>query len=215
MILTKGEALRRGILILFLAIVLIGIVFGIGFGTYMCVMNSCCKHSTPFEYLESYDEVKSVFARNKNVLFPDLAALELDESTTDYEVTYASHFRRKPLGYVVIGNSTIAGETIRFILSCETPEYEKTWGTRLSRAQYDQDRVYNYHELQLDTKSYSEDVFFRVDGYLYGLEAQYHHAPADSGKPPIDNNALIALKDEVHEIMFDYMNAFFEEVKAK
>ena len=80
MILTKGEALRRGILILFLAIVLIGIVFGIGFGTYMCVMNSCYKHSTPFEYLESYDEVKSVFARNKKVLFPDLAALELGPS---------------------------------------------------------------------------------------------------------------------------------------
>ena len=70
MILTKGEALRRGILILFLAIVLIGIVFGIGFGTYMCVMNSCYKHSTPFEDFESYDEVKSVFSRNKKVLSP-------------------------------------------------------------------------------------------------------------------------------------------------
>lgn len=208
---SRSEKLRRILLIALIAVVLLGAAFGIG----LCAGNACTKYQPPFMQLKTYNEVKNAFKSNKKVLFPDLSALELDESTTDYEVTYASHFRRKPLGYVVIGNSTIAGETIRFILNCETPEYEKTWGTRLSRAQYDQDRVYNYHELQLDTKSYSEDVFFRVDGYLYGLEAQYHHAPADSGKPPIDNNALIALKDEVHEIMLDYMNALFEEVKAK
>ena len=204
----RSEKLRRILIIALLAFVLLGAAFGIG----LCAGNACTNHQPPFVQLKSYDEVKNAFKSNNQMLFPDLAALELDESTVSYSVGYLSQNRRTANEYSVYGYRKLGGETVQFTLHCEDQSVFKAWGTQYSPVQYAEGRLFSIPDLRLETGNYSEDVFFRAGGHLYCLNAMFM---PDSQKPPIDHNALIALKDEIHEIMLDYMNALFEEVKAK
>ena len=205
---TRSEILRRGLLIALLAFVLLAVALLIGW----CACNSCTKYSPPFVQMQTYDEVKNAFKRNKKMHFPDLAALELDESTVSYSACYVSRSRRNANEYSVYGDRVIAGETISFSFSAEDPEVYKAWGTQYTPTQYAENRVISIPDLRPDSGHYSEDVFFRFDGHLYCLKARFEPS---SEKPPIGRRELIALNDEVHKIMLDYMNAFLDEIKAK
>lgn len=205
---TPAEKLRRGLLIALLAFVLLGVLLGIGW----CACNSCTKYSPPFVHMQTYDEVKNAFKRNKKMHFPDLDALELDESTVSYQVSYLSRSRKTANEYFVYGDRMVAGETVSFSFRAEDPNVYKAWGTQYSPAQYSEGRLYSIPDLRLDSGDYSEDVFFRIDGHLYCLNATFMPS---SKKPPLGRDELIALKEEVHGIMLDYMNAFFDGLNAK
>ena len=142
--------LRRGAL--FVALVLLA-------GSLACLI--------PNMQVDSYDDIKRRFGSKDGVVFPDLAPLNLDESTVKYQISCKDPSQpRSPLtNYSVSGFGTLEGYRVYYSLGCYDGIY--------MCANITDPLMYGDTQMVRRTSdnanSYSENYYVYVNGFEYSL----------------------------------------------
>ena len=108
-----------------------------------------CRHITKPVYhnftkhADSYETISSELKNASNMMFPNLALLQLEPSTVSYDLRVDRRERyAKPVGYVIEGKATEDAAAIRYYISCEPlePDYiraDKTYkGVNIAVSEY-------------------------------------------------------------------------------
>lgn len=204
---SPSEKLRRVLLIALLAVVLLGVVLGIGLLAY----NAGISHKVPYVYFGTYDELQAEFKNDEAVVFPDIAPLNFNYSES-YKAWYTSGKRNKTQSYEVFGGRIVNAVDKRYsITGVKTDRLPENAG---ERTEYNGETIHSIAAEQRGELSCSEECWVSVNGCVYTINCDISPVSGELDKL-IGDERFDALKADLHEQLLDIMRSIVDKAKAE
>lgn len=114
------------------------------------------------KHADSYETIRRELKNAPNMMFPDLALLQLEPSKVSYRLRVDRRERyAKPVGYVIEGKATEDAAAIRYYISCEP----------LAQDHIRADKTYNGVDIEIIENADSSSHYIRLEFIRNGVYA--------------------------------------------